>query len=153
MNVSRSLTHDRFGMLSVFSSRTDSITCRELAVDHVAVVVDVLEVVVRPDLLDLRERLQQRLVIPEPDVLDRAGVVDDVARRQLGVAGELAFLDAIERRRPPRRGDVVLDERLFLVLLVRRHDEALDEAAVHAADDRDRDVERHRERQRPGRAC
>ena len=30
VNVSRSLTHDRFGMLSVFSSRTDSITCRSL---------------------------------------------------------------------------------------------------------------------------
>ena len=112
-------------MLSVFSSRTDSITCRVLAVDRVAVVVDVDEVVVRPDLLDLRERLQQRLVIPQPHVLDRAGVGDDVLRRQLGVARHLALLDAIERVGAPRRRDVVDDVRLFLVLLVRRDDEAL----------------------------
>ena len=45
-----------------------------LAVDHVAVVVDVLELVVGPDLLELRERPQQRPVVPQPDVLDRGRV-------------------------------------------------------------------------------
>ena len=58
-----------------------------VAVDHVPVVVDVLEVVVRADFLNLRERLQQRLVIPQPDVLDRRGVADDVLGRQLRIAG------------------------------------------------------------------
>ena len=61
----------------------------QLAIDRVAIVVDRLEVVVRAQLLDLAERFEQRLMIPQPHVLDRVGVAIDVLARQLGVAGEL----------------------------------------------------------------
>ena len=65
----------------------------QLAVDLVAVVVHRREVVVGADLLDLAERLEQRLVIPQPHVVERRAVLVDVGARQLGVAGERALLD------------------------------------------------------------
>ena len=71
-----------------------------LAVDEVAIVVHGHEVVVRPNLLNLRESLEQRLVIPEPDVAEGGPVCLDVRARQLRVAGELARLDIIEIERP-----------------------------------------------------
>ena len=96
-----------------------------LPVDPVAVVVDRHEVVVGPDLLDLREGLQQRLVVPEPDVAERLGVRVDVGAGQRRVARHLALLDAVEREGLARGGDVVLDVRRLARLLVRRDDEAL----------------------------
>ena len=90
-----------------------------LAVDLVAIVVDRHEVVVGADLLDLAERLEQRLVIPQPHVVERFAVGLDVGARQRRLAGQLALLDAIERERRARRLDVVLDVRRFADLLVR----------------------------------
>ena len=82
VNVSRSLTQVRLGRLLEFSSRADSITCRGWPLMRVAIVVHRHEVVVRADLLDLAERIEQRLVIPEPDVLERGRVARDVVARE-----------------------------------------------------------------------
>ena len=111
----------------------------------IAIVVDRHEVVVGADLLDLSERLEQRLVIPEPDVLERRGVVRDVVARQQRIARQRPFLDGFEREGSPRRRDVVLDERRLAHLLVGRDDEALEHRAVDLAADRDDDVETDRD--------
>ncbi len=110
----------------------------ELAVDDVAIVVDRHEVVVGADLLDLSERLEQRLVIPEPDVLERGRIVRDVVARQQRIAGQRTLLDVLEAERTPRRRDVVLDERRLAHLLVGRDDETLQDGAVDLAADRRR---------------
>ena len=116
-----------------FARREHHLTA--LPVDPVAVVVDRHEVVVRADFLDLRERLEQGLMIPEPHVRDRLGVGDDVFRVERVVAGQFLFVDAVEAVGLPRRMDVVDDVRLFFVLFVRGDDELLDEGAVHEAAD------------------
>ena len=149
MKVSRSLTQVRFGRLAEFSSRADSITCRSCAVDAVAVVVHRDEVVVGADLLDLPERLEQRLVIPQPHVLERGGIAGDVvrvSRRRRTVARSSTL---VEREGAPRRVDVVLDERRLARLLVGRDDEALHDAAVDLAADRHGDIEADGDRNRP----
>ena len=121
----------------------------QLAVDLVAVVVHRGEVVVGADLLDLAEGLEQRLVIPQPDVVEGGAVAVDVGAGQLGIAGQRPLHDAIEREGAPRRLDVVLDVRRLAYLLVRGDDEALQRAGVELAAERDHAVERHgRDRRR-----
>ena len=115
-----------------------------LAVDEVAVVVDRHEVVVRADFLDLAERVQQRLVVPERHVLERERVAREVAPRQQGVPRQLPVRHLFQAVGLPRGRDVVDDEGRLLRLLVGRHDEALHERAVEAAAHGDDDVERHR---------
>ena len=112
-----------------------------LAVDDVAVVVDRDEVVVRPDLLHLAEGVEQRLIVPERNVLDRRRVALEVAPRQPCISRERPLLHAIEPERVARRADVVHDVRRFPHLLVRRDDEALDDARIDAAANRHDDVE------------
>ena len=51
----------------------------QLAADAIAVVVDREEVVVRADRLDLAERLEQRLAIPQPHVVDRRAIRGDAS--------------------------------------------------------------------------
>ena len=75
----------------------------QLAADAIAVVVDRDEIVVRADRLDLPERLQQRLAIPEPHVVDRGAVGGDRRRRELGRRAELAQLHAGDPPRVARR--------------------------------------------------
>ena len=58
----------------------------QLAVDVIPVVVDRDEVVVRADRLDLPERLEQRLAIPESHVVDRRAVGRDRLRCELGAS-------------------------------------------------------------------
>src|SRR5678810_368699 len=83
----------------------------ELAADLVPVVVDGEEVVVRTDRLDLPERLQQRLAIPEANVVDGRAVRRDELRGEPGVGAELALLDGVEPPGLARRADVVGDLR------------------------------------------
>ena len=122
------------------------------AVDFVAVVVDRDEVVVRPDLLNLPERLEQRLMIPEPDVIERLAIPLDVGARELGVAGQLPFLDAVEREPLARGRDVVRDVRRLASLFVGRHDEPLDELRVESATEQHDRVEASGGGERPRRA-
>ena len=103
-----------------------------LTVDDVAVVVDRDEVVVGPDLLDLAEGVEERLVVPQADVSDRVRVPLDVVPRQQRVAGELPVLHRVERIRLPGRGDVPRDEGGLFDLLVGGHDELLQRGRVRA---------------------
>ena len=70
------------------------------AAHGVPVDVDVLEGVVAADLLQLPERLLERLPVPESDVVDRVLVRVDLghAERGLGIVG--AHLDRMPGRRP-----------------------------------------------------
>ncbi len=130
VKVRRSLTQVRLGRAAGIQLAGREHHLPELAVDDVAVVVHRREVVVGADLLDLPERLEQRLVIPETHVVERVAVVGDVVGGQLGVAGERPLLNRIEREGVPRGVDVVLDERGFADLFVGGDDEALDGARV-----------------------
>ena len=80
-----------------------------LAVDHVAVVVHVGELVVRPDLLKLAVGLQQRRVVPEADVLDREVVAAQILAGQVLLGGEVPLLDVVELVGQARVLDVPLD--------------------------------------------
>ena len=119
MNVRRSLIQVRSAATGVELARGQH-DLPILAVDHVAVVVDRDEVVVRADFLDLPERVEQRLVVPERHVVERGGVSRDVGARQRRIARELALFDVVEAEGRTRRRDGVRDERRFAHLLVRR---------------------------------
>ncbi len=67
-----------------------------LAVDHVAVVVHVDELVVGPDLLELPVGLQQRRIVPEAHVLDREVVAPQILAGQVLLGGEVPLLDVVE---------------------------------------------------------
>src|SRR5690606_29834319 len=87
---------------------------RELAVERVAIVVDRDELVIRADLLELRERIEQRAVIPQADVVDGGAVVFDDLGGELAHARELALDDVGETIGSARRLDVARDiRRLF----------------------------------------
>ena len=113
-----------------------------LAVDLVAIVIDRHEVVIGANLLDLPKRLEQRLVIPQPHVLERPAVVLDVLLAEGGLAAQLALLDQVEGKRVARRGDVVFHEGRLAHLLVGGHDETLQHARVAFAAEQDDGVER-----------
>jgi hypothetical protein len=58
---------------------------------------------------------------------------DDVLGRELRIARDFTFLDAIERVGLPRGRDAVDDVGLLAIELVGNHDQALDRRAVDAA--------------------
>jgi len=120
-----------------------------LAVDEVPVVVHRDEVVVRPDLLQLPECVQQGLVVPERHVPEGGAIVVDGGACEDGVAGELALLHLVERERGPRGRDVVGDERSFLHLLVGRDHEALHDGGVERSTQPHREIEAERSREQP----
>ena len=138
----------RVGSDAGLSSRAETCTCRYLPVDPVAVVVHGDEIVVRADLLQLAECLQQRVAIPEPHVVDRRRVGTDVCQGQVRFAVEVARLHAVEPPRAARGGDVVLEIRRLAGQLVGRHDEFLydQRAARPRSRDPPRDVSANRER-------
>ena len=120
-----------------------------LPVDHVAVVVDGGEVVIRADFLDLPERVEQRPVVPERHVDDRCRVAIEVGARQVRVSCQRPLGHAVEAIRRARRLDVVLNELGLTHLFVRRDDEALDAGGIGAPSGRDDDVEAGRGGDRP----
>ena len=102
-----------------------------LPVDDVAVVVDVDEPVVGPDLLQLGEGEEQRRVVPEPHVPERRRVAGQVGGGQ-GLPGrEVALLDAVERERLPRQVDVVGDVGALRDQGVRSDAQALHQRREH----------------------
>ena len=110
------------------------------AVDLVAVVVHRDEVVVGADLLELPEGLEQRLPVPEPDVLDGRRVGLDVGQGEIGLALELPGLHAVDPPRLAGRGDVVDEIRRLPGQLGGRHHELLHDHRNEAAPD---DAQRH----------
>ena len=119
-----------------------------LAVDLVAIDVDVGEVVVGADFLDLPQRVLQRAPVPQADVLERRLVVRGVDRLDAGFGRERPLHDPVERVRLPRHLDVVRDVRRFAHQLVRLDDEVADVPA----DDADDGVTRPRPERRRRRA-
>ena len=107
-----------------------------LPVDRVPIVVHAGEVVVGADLLELAERVEQRPLVPQRDVLDRRGIALEVGARQPRIAGQPPLLDPIQRERVARGLDVVHDERRLAHLLVRRDDEPLDDRRIPAPAER-----------------
>ena len=101
-----------------------------LAVDHVTIVVDRHEIVVRADLLDLPERIEQRLIVPQRHVVERGGVALDVCGRQGGFARNLALDNLVERKTDARGVDGMRDEGHLAHLLVRRDYQALQDEGV-----------------------
>jgi len=111
------------------------LACRQhhlakLTVDPVPVVVHRDELVVGADLLELRERVEQRLVVPQPHVLEGGRVVGDVGLRELSLAGEGPGLHLVQPERAACGGDVVLNVGRLAHLLVRVDVETLEQRRV-----------------------
>ena len=121
--------------------------------DLVAIDVDVEEGVVAPQDLLLAERRQQRPVVPQPQVVDRRGVLREHLARQLLLAGEAALLDGVEVEGRAGGGDVPGDVRALHVELVRVDLDGLHEGRVQAADDDRQDQPRAGRPGRAARAC
>jgi hypothetical protein len=82
----------------------------QLAVDHVAVGVDGQEVVVEAEELDLVVALEQRALVPQPDVLERALVLGHRLRVDRAPGRMAPGLDPVEPERLARVLDVVGQE-------------------------------------------
>ena len=109
----------------------------QLAIQPVAVVVHRDEVVVGADFLDLRERIEQRRVVPQPHVVHRCAVVFDVGHGELVFLLETALHDPVQRVGAVARLDVVTEIDALAFELVRRHDEALQHGRVESAPELD----------------
>ncbi len=117
----------------------------EVLVAHgIAVVVHVAEPVVGPDLLELAVGLEQRVLVPEPDVPDGGQVPADVGKGQRVVRCKRPGLDVLEPVAEPRHPDMVLQEGPFEHELVRRDLEALDQGGIDAQPE-DRGPGQHRQ--------
>ena len=106
-----------------------------LAVDLVAVRVDVDEVVVLAHRLEVVQGVAERAVVPQPGVAEGRFLGLDVLDAQRLVAGVAARLPVVEPEREPGHRDVVRDVLAFLCELVGRDREALDELGVDARED------------------
>ena len=106
-----------------------------LPVDQVAVVVDGGEIVVGTDLLKLSERVEQRPVVPERNVVDGGPVALEIGAGEVGLSGEWPFDHGVEAERCARGPEVVTDEWGFTHLFVRRDHEPLDDRGIGAAAD------------------
>ncbi len=84
-------------------------------------------------------------MIPQPDVLNGAGVGHHLVRRQLRVTGQFPLIHPIECIRAPGGRDVVLDELLLLRRFVRADDESLNQPCVETAGDRHGQVQSDRQ--------
>ncbi len=106
----------------------------EAAAERVAVDVDVIESVVGADLLQLPERLLERLPVPQADVADGVLVGLDLGHREdrLRIVG--AHVDRIEAEGSAREVDVALQVGLLEGQLVGFDHEALDGDRQHHAD-------------------
>ena len=79
------------------------------------------------------ECVEQRLLIPETNVVDRPPVRFDVGGGQSRAAGKLAFFDVVQTESRPRRADVMLNKRRFLRQFVRRDGKSLHERGISPA--------------------
>ena len=93
----------------------------------VAIDVDIEELVVGADLLQLRVGVHERLPVPQPNVVDRSGVVLQRLESQPLFRGEWFHRDLDEVVRFPRQGDVPLNVRRLQLQLARLDEEALEQ--------------------------
>ncbi len=119
-----------------------------LAVDHVAVDVQVRELVVLAHLLELREGVADERGVQDADVGGRLGVGSERAR--LGIRHRVVrhHADVVEAVRGAGGIDVALDVGRFERLLARLHLETLHERRVDRADHERGDEQRRRAEQR-----
>ena len=103
-----------------------------LAADQVAVDVHVPEGVVLVDLLLLAERVEQRAVVPQAQVLERRRVVREERPAQGLAPGEGLLRDSVQVERGPGRRDVVGDVGLLERALVGRHLQVLHDGGIDA---------------------
>ena len=116
------------------------------AVYRVAVDVGVLEVVVRPDHLNLAIDVGQRPVVPQANVVYRLQVVLDELGVHLSLLGGVELLvNLVQPERLAGELDVARDERRFPVLLARGDDELLGKGGPGGAEnDAENQPQRHR---------
>ena len=105
----------------------------------VAVDVDVGKVVVGANLLNLAQRVLQRMPVPEANVLQSGLVVGWIGCADGGLGGKLALREAVEAICLAGHLDVVGDVGLLADKFVGLDDEAADIPADHA----DRDITDH----------
>ena len=101
----------------------------------VAIDVDVVELVVEPDLLDLAEGPKERTVVPEPDVPDGVVVVGQVAHLKARLGRIVAFGNAVDAKGPAGEGDVVLEVGPLASELVRIDIDRMDRRRKDAQQD------------------
>ncbi len=102
-----------------------------VAVDDVAIHVDVVERVVLAQGLELLVRREQRAVVPQAHARGVRELRTDVGLDGVVRDVDAGILDVRERVRRSRRVDVPGDVRPLLVQLIRRHHEPIDERRVH----------------------
>ena len=115
------------------------LSCREhhqslLPINHVAINIDVGEVVVLTHRLQLVECLLERTVVPEARVGKRLGVVGNRRSREFVGAVVLALRPAVEAEGQPRHADVVGDVRLLERVLIWGDLEALDKLWIETGE-------------------
>ena len=120
---------------------------RLLAIDLVAVDVDRTEVEIGPQGLQLPEVDRHRVGIPEPRLLDGGPVGLKIVRGQLAGSGDVASLHLVEAEAVPGEGEMVLDEGIFALELLRLDDEELVDVRVEP---RDRQADQEQPRSEPG---
>ncbi len=65
-------------------------------VDHVAIHIHVVKIIIKPDSLNLPVGLQQRTFIPDPDVLDGNIMVADILCAQLFIDLKIDLFDIVQ---------------------------------------------------------
>ncbi len=105
-----------------------------LAVDFIAINVDVGKVVISADFLDLAERVLQCPPVPEPDVLKRSLIVRRISRLDSRLRRKLALHDLVQSIGLACQLDVVGNVGLLANQLVRLHNKATDVPAAYLQD-------------------
>ena len=110
----------------------------QVAVDGIAVDVDLVEGVVEADFLELPVGAQQRAVVPQADVGERVAVGGDVVRRDRAGCGVFLFLDFVQPVSVACVADVIFDVGFFDDEFVGFDGELLHRRRVRWADSRQR---------------
>src|SRR5579863_4986101 len=106
--------------------------------NHVAIVEDIREVVVRADLLKLLKRGELRLVIPQAKISHRGCVLVDGRRGEVLHRREISFVEHLEPVRLARKLDVARDVWRFLLKFTGRDKISLHEGrSDQTSQDRD----------------
>ena len=112
------------------------------AVNPVAAVVNVFEVVIGADFLKLGEGSAQRVVIPQADVAHRGFIPADFFEREVFDGGKLTLLESVERVGLARELDGAGDVRPLFFDFVGRHNKALDDLRINGPAEHAHDEQR-----------
>src|SRR6516225_2214079 len=90
-----------------------------------------MELVIGPDLLQLTVGVDQRLPVPQPDVVDGGGVGRERLCRKILLGGESLHRNVVQIVGALRRSDVALDVRSLELQLARSHVDALEKRRTY----------------------